>query len=78
MNANVDAAAIQGMDLFTYSAEQADAAPVKDFRDPWDADEDGVQEKLPPSVAAPRAVTVVRPAVRMSPRGGFFRKGYWK
>lgn len=78
VNANVDAAAMQGMDLFTYSAEQADAAPVKDFKDPWDADEDGVQEKLPPSVSAPRAVPVARPAVRLAPRGGFFRKGYWK
>lgn len=73
VNANVDGAAMQGLDLFTFSAEHA--SPVKDFADPWDAPEDGPESpRLPPSASAPRVAPVANRRVNT----GFFRKGYWK
>lgn len=77
VNANVDGAAMRGLDLFAYAAVQVpDERPAKDFMDPWDAPEDGEAERLPPSASAQR----VQPLQRRPParaRAGFFRKGFW-
>lgn len=78
VNANVDGAVMQGLDLFTYSAETApkeEAVPELTEPDPWDADEDGLPEqKQQPSVSAQRVKTLQR---RRPSKSGFFRGGYW-